>query len=289
MRSMVRSVLPVRAANSGAVRNPSSHATWRALSSKPILVGETRGASGNPFPSHCRGSGNCGARRQIRGSSARCAARARSRKSRSLLSMGRWPRGGRLSQMVMGLASAHNKRMGAAQRIAQRCAANSQISTPRQHRNKRRNGEIPVNMRTSRRLQFRLRGAFPLQQALARNESPDQRANDGIECEQSFVRQKDKTDQNHESRAPKTGRSPPWPVPCVSPMNARAKRKRKLSDGGEEQQQQGGDGPIQRSARQAKPARDEESEDRWLDQRTAEVVEDFPARNAGDGIGGPTA
>src|ERR1039458_3800411 len=143
------------------------------------------------------------------------------------------------------------------------------------HRHERRNGQIPVNMRT-RRLQFVLSGAFPFQQALARNESSDQRTNDGVEGEQSLMRQKDKTNQNHESRTLKTrNRLPHLSLPLAYERSSEPKCK--LSDGGKEEQQQGGYGPVQRPARQTKPACDEEGEDGWFDQRTAQVVEDFPA------------
>ena len=80
------------------------------------------------LPSHCREPGNCGAPRRIRGSSARCATRATYRNSRSLISMGRWIARRAIEPNGKGLASAHNKRMGAAQRIAQCCAANNQIT-----------------------------------------------------------------------------------------------------------------------------------------------------------------
>ena len=62
-----------------------------------------------------------------------------------------------------------------------------------------------------------------------------------------------------------------------------------LRQGGEEQQDKRNDGPIERPSGKAKPARDEEDEREWIDQGPAQIVEDLPARNAGDRIGDPAA
>ena len=45
---MVSSVCRVSSANSGVVMKPNWQAAWRALSSMPTLVGDTRAASNRP-------------------------------------------------------------------------------------------------------------------------------------------------------------------------------------------------------------------------------------------------
>ena len=155
---------------------------------------------------------------------------------------------------------------------------------------KRHHGQIAIDGGHFRGLRFGFGGGLPLQQALAGDEAPDQRADDGVEGEQRLVGKKEEVEQSDKGGLARTGKRL-LHASFAPAEHGAAHAEHKLNDGGKEEEKQGDDGPIDRPAGQIEPSGHEKNEGERLDERAAQVIEDLPARDGGDGTGrrgGPT-
>ena len=137
-------------------------------------------------------------------------------------------------------------------------------------------------------LRFSLRRSLPLKKAFAGDEPPDERTNNCIEREQCLVRKEDKVEEGHEQGLPKAGEclaDASFPVA----RERTSKSKTEHHEGRENEDQKQNDSPIKGTARQPQPAGQEQDEGKRLDERTAQVVEDLPAGDRGNGVWHPIA
>src|SRR5580692_9992307 len=72
-------------------------------------------------------------------------------------------------------------------------------------RDQGRSCEVTVYRRAACGMEFRLSRGFPLQQSLARDEAPHQRADNCVKAKKRLVREKDEVQQGDESCLPETG------------------------------------------------------------------------------------
>ena len=129
-----------------------------------------------------------------------------------------------------------------------------------------------------------LGGGLPLEEALAGDEAAGEGAADGVDGEQRLVGEEGEVEDGEEERgaegldAFKGGNGGEL-------EEGAAEIEGELDDGWQKQQRQRDNRPVEGAAGQEEPAADEEEEGDGLDQRTAEIVEDLPAGDGGDGVG----
>src|SRR6185312_6608216 len=130
---------------------------------------------------------------------------------------------------------------------------------------------------------FSLRGSLPLEQALASDEAPDERAGYGVQRKHGLVRQESKIEHRDKNGLAKTGEGVEDAGFLLAEDDA-DEAKGEVNKSWGEEQENGNEGPVKRPSGKAEPSGHEEDEGEGLDEGAAEVVEDFPARDGGDGI-----
>src|SRR6185437_10149087 len=143
--------------------------------------------------------------------------------------------------------------------------------------------QVNIHGRTAMAAQFGFGGGFPFQQALARYHAPHQRPNDGVQREQRLVRQESKVQEQAYILRNETGERIArrfHPLVLQRPHQVQCA----FQPGGEEQDGEGGHGPVRRAPRQQQPAQQQKQEGGRLHQAAAEIIQNFPARDQGNGI-----
>ena len=254
---MVARLFWVSSTNSGTVRKPSSHAAWRALSSKPMLVGETRGSFGVILFLYIVGDQIVVALPAKLVEVAPDVERVTVQKSLVARRSGACSvRGAAVEPGGDDGDQAPNQQDWRGHEDGVLRGANAKIRPRQAARNERHHGQIAIDGCDLPGLRLCFCGRFPLQQALAGNEAANQRAHDGVDGEQRLVGQKEQDAAGPPGRLAELSRACAT-LPSRPLTTARPTLKTSWMMVGKEEQQQRNDGPVDGPARADRTSRPE--------------------------------
>src|SRR6185437_905805 len=143
--------------------------------------------------------------------------------------------------------------------------------------------EVSIDGRDFSLGRFGLCGSLPLEQALASDEASDERAGYGVQRKHGLVGKESKIEHRDENGLTKTGEGVEDTGFLLAEDDA-DEAKGEVDQSRGEEQENGNEGPVKRPSGKAEPSGHEQDEGEGLDEGAAKVVEDFPARDGGDGI-----
>ncbi len=132
----------------------------------------------------------------------------------------------------------------------------------------RREDEIAIDRCAAGGLRFGLGRGFPLQQAIAGNELPNQRTDNRVQAEQRLVGNEDEAEQSELDSVPKP-RECLADAPFAAAQGRADETEAALNDGRKEKQKKHDHRPVERASRQSGPPRDKKKIGERLDQRAA--------------------
>ncbi len=130
---------------------------------------------------------------------------------------------------------------------------------------------------------FGLGGGLPFEEALAGDEAADHGADDGVDGHHGLVREKGEGEQSGEERLLEACEDVSGAALLLAEEGT-TDAEEELDKDGNEEQEEGDEGPVNRTAGKAEPSGDQQDHGRGLDEGAAQIVENLPAGDGRDGV-----